>query len=289
MKALLIYSRDSGHRQVDKSIAFLKKRLSRIFEVLDIAYTQSKEEAYEKELHAGENYDVLLVCGGDGTINNAINALMNAEKRPILGFLNFGTMGDFGKSFGIKGNLKKQAKVIEKGNVAEFDVGKLVTKDQSVYFGYCTGFGAFTEIAYEVGRDKKKRFGKLAYYWKALADSFGTKPVHYRYQGNREVERDSPFLMCLLGNYIGGLKINPLGKVDDGQGEMFLIDKGSFNGLLNAVHKRKRPDDIVGKCAVDLADDVVWFIDGEEGPKGPAQIEIVSKPLRIFGVKKQKE
>lgn len=282
MKALLLYSHASGHRKVKESIEFVKEKLSAVFDVLDVICTVSKEDAFALEKEAGEKYDVLLISGGDGTFNNAINAVMESDKRPILGYLNFGTIGDVGKIFGIKGGLKEAVEIIASGHYAPFDIGKVTSKEASMYFAYSATFGAYSDIAYKVDRHRKRRLGKLAYYEEAVSQAF-KKQVHaYKYKGNKELVGECPFGMALLGTHIGGFKVNPHAVMDDGKMEIYLTDAGLFNGLIHYAGQGKKPTDITDRCQIELEEDLAWCLDGEVGPRGSAKIEIVPKPLQIY-------
>lgn len=282
MKALLLYSHASGHRKVKESIALVKDGLKDVFETLDVICTVSKQDAFELEKKAGEKYDVLLISGGDGTFNNAINAVMENEKRPILGYLNFGTIGDVGKTFGIKGGLKGAVDIIAKGNYSYFDVGKVTSKDSSMYFAYSATFGAYSDIAYKVDRKKKRRLGKIAYYGQAVSEALKPQTHVYKYKGNIESSGDTPFVMALLGTHIGGFKVNPNAVFDDGKAEIYLTESGLFNGLIHYAGLGKKPSDVTKECVFEMEEDLPWCLDGEIGPSGSVKIEIVSKPLRIF-------
>ena len=56
-------------------------------------------------LEKGSNYDAIIFSGGDGTVNDVVNAVMKLDKQPILGYLPSGTCNDFARS------LKKRKKL----------------------------------------------------------------------------------------------------------------------------------------------------------------------------------
>ena len=49
----------------------------------------------------GSNFDVLVCCGGDGTLNETVNGIMSLEKKPALGYVPCGSTNDFESSIGI--------------------------------------------------------------------------------------------------------------------------------------------------------------------------------------------
>ena len=66
-------------------------------------------------LNMQKNYDIVVISGGDGTLNEATNALIQLEKKPLLGYLPSGTMNDFGANFNLSTNLEEAAKTVVKG------------------------------------------------------------------------------------------------------------------------------------------------------------------------------
>ena len=196
MKALLLYSHSAGHKNFSRQLVKLKTELSPIFEVLDIVCTFSSAEATRYEIEAGERYDVLLIAGGDGTFNNAINNLMKARKTPVLGYLNFGTIGDVGRNFGIYGGLTRALSIIKEGHIEAFDVGEA----NGVYFAYTCAIGRYSDIAYATPRQEKRRLGRLAYYAVAAKQAFQSKLIHYEVEyDNNRIEGYSAFVMVLNG------------------------------------------------------------------------------------------
>ena len=163
MKALLIYSHNTGatRRGFSNKLDYVKERLSSVFETLDSVCTLSKE----------------VIVGGDGTFNNALTAIMGLEKRPTIGYLNFGTLGDVGKAFGLKNDYKKDVEIIVDQNAMDYDVGKVLSSNNTYYFAYTCCIGAYSDIPYSVERKRKRKVGKLAYYEKAVGEAFKKNPV----------------------------------------------------------------------------------------------------------------
>src|SRR5574344_2646749 len=205
MKALLLYSHSSGHKDFERQIQKIRRSLSTTFDVLDVVCTFSADEAARLEKEAGERYDVLLIAGGDGTFNNAVNNLMKVNKTPVLGYLNFGTIGDVGRNFGIYGGLARALAIIKEGHVEAFDVGEA----NGVYFAYTCAIGRYSDIAYATPRNKKRRQGRLAYYAEATKQAFQPKLIHYEVEAEgKKIVGESAFVMVLNGKNMGGFRVN---------------------------------------------------------------------------------
>ena len=68
------------------------------------------------EAITSDNYDSIIVAGGDGTINTVVNNMFNAGIDVPLGLIPCGTSNDFAASIGLTGNIKKCIDIIIKVN-----------------------------------------------------------------------------------------------------------------------------------------------------------------------------
>ena len=90
-------------------------------EVACLATTKAGDAGlYAKE--ACGYYDVLVVSGGDGTVNEVINAIADMPNRPQIGYIPTGTTNDLAHSLGIPKDLKKAMKIILDGHYVNHDI-----------------------------------------------------------------------------------------------------------------------------------------------------------------------
>ena len=61
--------------------------------------------------------DMVVCCGGDGTLNETINGVMDMPKRVPIGYFPSGTTCDLATTLGIPANAEDAAKIIKKGNL----------------------------------------------------------------------------------------------------------------------------------------------------------------------------
>jgi diacylglycerol kinase (ATP) len=282
MKALLLYSHQSGHRNFSKKIPLIQKELADSFTELHIQCTFSEEEASRLEEEACGVYDALLIVGGDGTFNNAVNSLMKKEIHPILGYINVGTIGDVGRNFGVTSSIKKALRIIKEGHVEPLDVGEC----GGHYFAYCCAAGAYSDIAYQTKRKKKRIVGRFAYYSLALKEAFHPETLEYEIEANGEkYHGQTPFILLLNGRFMGGFLVNPRSKVNDGKMELFLVKPGLFNGLLHYLFhtgiKVIRSD----LFKIEVSTQKAWCLDGEKGSSGSVSALLHPSALRVFSKK----
>lgn len=105
-------------------------------------------------------YGAVAVCGGDGTLNIALNALDGSGKEMI--YIPGGTFNDAAHSL---------SKYVEEDGSVAVHLGKINGR----LFSYVAAAGTFTAIGYKCAPRVKRRFGRLVYY----AEVFREFKAHY--------------------------------------------------------------------------------------------------------------
>ena len=280
MKALFIYNKTSGQQSINKKLTFIIESLKKTFEDLDVVESVSEEHFIKTVKDSCGKYDSLIFSGGDGTFNMVVNALGEQENRPVLGVIPSGTINDAAKNFGISRNIKKALRIIKNQKVRSFDLGKLNDK----YFVFTAAIGAYADIPITTSKKAKKRFGPLAYYFKAVPSFFKFIKIKGKIEiDGVEHDYETPFVLIMNSTHIGGFRINPKSDISDGKMDVFLSRPGIFNSLLNYLLFRKRIKHYQGqhiKVQVTIPD--YWDIDGEKGPTGNADISVLPSHLLIY-------
>lgn len=277
MKALFVYSKRAGKNKVLRYKNLIVKKLSKKYQVEDICYSSDKE--LTALIDKSNEYDTLVIAGGDGTFNRVISKIVHLEEKPILAYIPTGTLNDAGKSFGIR-NIRGALKIIKRGNVQMVDVIKCNDR----YFLYSAATGAFSDIPYEVKRKKKREFGHFAYYGAALKQVFKKHSYHFKVSGDVSFEVDAPFMLVLNGQYMGGFKIDKSNRYDDGNFDIFACPKGAFNGLLNyLIFKKKVQKYSASNVTIETDCPLAWCLDGEETSHHKIELSCLNKNICIFG------
>jgi diacylglycerol kinase (ATP) len=123
--------------------------------------------AQEAARLAQEGHKLVIAAGGDGTVNEVVNALVRHNREladpaqhVALGILPVGTMNVFSHELGLPGrNLEAGWEVINRGNVGEIDLWEA----NGQYFIQLAGVGLDAEIVQQTPWEMKKRFGPLSY------------------------------------------------------------------------------------------------------------------------------
>jgi len=102
----------------------IRRQLLEIFQDKVIDYHQSKQQTIEIAKSLSQNHDLLVIAGGDGTIADVIQGVLDAgrEKDVLLGILPLGSGNAFRKSLRIPKSLGKALRVISEPHTREIDL-----------------------------------------------------------------------------------------------------------------------------------------------------------------------
>ena len=235
--------------------------------------TQARGDARRKVKEDGTGYDRIICSGGDGTLDEVVTGMREAELSIPLGYVPAGSTNDFANSLGLPGDMIKATKVAVGKKSRLFDVGKF-NEDTFVYIA---AFGIFTEISYETPQELKNILGHMAYILSAAKSlaSIPNYPVKVIIDGK---ETKDSFIYGMITNSTSVAGFHGLTgkdvKLDDGEFEVILI-KGPNNpielneilGFLTGVipktqmvvtYKTK-------EIRIESEEEIPWTLDGEFG------------------------
>lgn len=218
-RALIIanpHSRSAG-AGVDAAVAELHKA---DIDVLRPAWREGETLAAAIERHA-DRVDLVVVAGGDGSLNAAASALI--ERKLPLGILPGGTANDLARTLGLPLDMLGAAKVIASGRTKAIDVGDVNGKP----FFNVASLGLSARLADRLSRETKRRWGRLAYALTATevlieARRFGA--VIRSDDGNETKVRS---LQIAIGNgrhYGGGMIVEATAEIDDGRLDLYSLE-----------------------------------------------------------------
>jgi diacylglycerol kinase (ATP) len=164
-----------------------RAKLSRALAALDrlgVAVTlretgaPGEAEAFAREAGRG-SYDGIVIAGGDGTLNEAVNGLEDAGL-PMAVFP-FGTENVLAREIGLTRNPERAAEIAARGPVRTISVGEVVFAGGPAArrFLLMTGVGFDAEVVSGLDLDLKRRIGKLAFVWSILVRLWRYQPIEY--------------------------------------------------------------------------------------------------------------
>lgn len=295
MKCIYIYNPKSGKQKHLLLKDYIVKKLQTKFEVVDVFPTKKRGDASEFAKNACGVYDVIVIAGGDGTLNEIINGIANVKNRPKIGYIPTGTTNDLARSLNIPRNIKKAVKVILRGNSLKHDIFKINEK----YGIYVSAFGLFTASSYTANQKTKNRFGKLAYYFSGIKEIGRTKkfPITLKAE-NFQFTTDIILGIIANSRYVSGFKIDKNSDCRDGLVNVILIKEKnpksvSLRTLLTicklflfgvtSIKKVKHCTILkLDKFSIELAENTAVNIDGENGEKGSFEFSMLKQHIEIF-------
>lgn len=272
----LICNLVSGKASVGLHLAKIIDTLTRGGFEVTVHPTISRGDATETAKYACKsNFDILVCCGGDGTLNEVITGCMTAEKAISLGYIPTGSTNDFARSLKIPTNPQEAAELIVKGSPQSCDIGMIGNR----YFTYIAAFGAFTEISYQTAQPVKNVLGHTAYILNGMLNLHKIKASKMRIEYDGKVIEDE-FIYGMVTNSTSVAKLLSMPDMvkDDGLFEVTLIRKPKnlidlqhiITGLTNFQLGAEREyfdhflaSEISFTCLE--AEPVPWTVDGEFG------------------------
>ncbi len=214
----------------------LNKVLSRQKVSWDVHVTKNKEDVSRfVKLSVAENADVIVIYGGDGTVQEAAGALIGG-KTPLL-ILPGGTANVISNELRIAQDVEKAVNLcLGQHRIREIDVGQMGHK----YFLIRVSSGFEAEVVRETKPDIKTRIGWLAYALNSLKAALKTTPSLYQLtlDGKEYEERGLACIVANSGNLgLPGISISSKIQVDDGLLDVIIINhtdlKNIFEGRKN--------------------------------------------------------
>ena len=228
MKIKVIVNPKSGRRIFQKNLETILGRLllDGTAEQISVSPTQARGDARDTaaQLQPGE-YDLVIGCGGDGTINEIIHGLMLSGCGTSLAILAAGTSNDFAYSLRLPQDPDDFCDMVRQGRYRLVDVGLA----NGHYFINVASFGMFTEIAHTTSQDTKGDLGKLAYYLNGVKNApeqlSKCIPVQIRCSGH---DMEADVRICLIANAtsVGSIrKLMHKADVSDGKFDVLVMKK----------------------------------------------------------------
>lgn len=260
-KCLIVINYLSGHSQnVDEQKLYDKFCKDYIVNVVKIRT--------KKDNWSAEGFDLIVICGGDGTFNYAMNNAISGNTDVI--YYSCGTFNECAKAKGTKGS----------------ETDKIQLKEYATankrFFGYVLAAGSFTPLGYIVPPEKKKKLGIFAYLLKVVGQ-YRVYNIRAKIKADGKCFDDNYTLVMAIDSMrCFGFKFNKMYRPDDGMVHLLLIKspgkdnfinkvkiffpmfRAFFIGLKKELNKKNIVFTAVEHAEIELSETVTFNIDGEE-------------------------
>lgn len=309
MLPLVIVNPKSASGATRNNWSAIASELRTHFGPFQVAFTKGPGDGVDlAKRSAIEGRTMIIACGGDGTINEVANGIIESETDCELGIFPSGTGGDFRRTLNIPSEQREAARAMKEGRTEAIDVGRVTYRnfdgeEVSRYFLNVTSFGLAAGI---IGRVKGSTAlnwlpldtvrGRASFALSTLQEVVGIGTTTVRVKIDDGEERPISTVNFCIANaryFGGGMMIAPEAKVNDGF--LDVINIGDINTakiILNAYTLYRGTHLDLPEVADTLAkriearpmndnEEVHIEVDGELLGKLPATYEIFEKRLKV--------
>ncbi|MFG3225780.1 diacylglycerol kinase [Kitasatospora sp. NPDC048194] len=241
---------------------------------------------------AADGVDAVVVVGGDGMINLALQALAGT---PVpLGVIPAGTGNDHAREYGLPiADPGAAADVIAAGRTRRVDLGRITGPDGAVrWFGSVLATGFDSLVSDRANRLRWPR-GRMRYNLAILAEFANLRPLPFRVTlaDGTVIERD--LTLAAVGNtrsYGGGMLMCPAALPDDGLLDLTLVDAMPrlriarfFPTLFKGTHVTHPQVTTLRTTSLRIdSPGITAYADGEFIAALPVEVTVVPEALRLL-------
>jgi diacylglycerol kinase (ATP) len=235
---------------------------------------------------------LLVVVGGDGTVNEVVNAVAGTDAE--IAVLPSGTGQDLARSQGIPSDIDEAVRVALEGETRTIDVGRVELADgESRFFANVGSVGMSGAVARRANA-MTKRFGGRATFFYALTREFlAWQNTRVTVELDEGVRREGAMHDVIVANgrcHGGGMKLAPNARQDDGLFDVVTIGDVSKLDFVTTAPKLYSGRYLAhpkvellrsSTVAIDAAQPLPLEVDGEPIGTTPARFEVVPAALRL--------
>ena len=302
-KLYFIYNPLAGKGNVRGKLYEIIQTLASAEYEVTVYPTREPRDATERVETLPDEYDLVVCCGGDGTLDEVVTGMMRRERKIPVGYIPAGSCNDFARSLQIPGNMQQAAEIAVQGESFAVDVGSLNERN----FIYVAAFGIFTDVSYTTKQGMKNVLGHMAYILEGMKRLTSVKSYYLKVT-SEEMSFEGDFLFGMVTNSrsVGGFK-SIVGKnvvFDDGIYEVTFIQRPRNPMELQEILAALAISQIDTKymysfrssrIVVESEEPVPWALDGEYGGEyekavisnNPRAVEIRIAPAVLESLREQ--
>jgi diacylglycerol kinase (ATP) len=287
--ALIVNPRAGKGRVVDQAAAFAGELRSHGW-LTHVNLCHSVTETIESARRAAQSADLVIACGGDGTVNTVLQGLVGTSA--ALGVLPCGTGNDIASTLGVpKGTPAVIAEALVAMPIVSVDIARVTTADGTArwYLGVLsTGFDSNVN---ERANSIRWPRGTARYITAMIAElrTFTPRPYSITIDG---AVHEGPGILVSVGNgpqYGGGMRICPAADIRDGELDLTWLGDVSKATLLKVFPRvyagthitHPRVSTLRGRRIQMTAPGQIAYADGERVGPLPISIEVHPAALKV--------
>ena len=288
-KAMLIINPTSGGEKALDYKEKLENKAKEYFEYVETKITEKAKDATAfAEEASKENYEAVIVFGGDGTVNEVISGIAEKDYIPKLGIIPGGTGNLITKLLEISQDIDEAIDQLDFNKTNAIDIGKA----NKSYFGYIFSVGSLPEAIHNVEIEDKTKYGVLAYAINTIKSVIKDDVFNIKVETeNGSYEGEASQVLVLLSNYYADKKIFEENK--DGYANILILKNASIISKLSLIPDLLKGDivendnieyikakDITISSDTKLESD----IDGDQSDDLPVKITVLGNHIEIYSL-----
>ena len=288
-KAMLIINPTSGGEKALDYKEKLENKANEYFEYVETKITEKAKDATTfAEEASKENYEAVIVFGGDGTVNEVISGIAEKDYIPKLGIIPGGTGNLITKLLEISQDIDEAIDQLDFNKTNTIDIGKA----NKSYFGYIFSVGSLPEAIHNVEIEDKTKYGVLAYAINTIKSVIKDEVFNIKIETeNGSYEGEASQVLVLLSNYYADKKIFEDNK--DGYANILILKNASIISKLSLIPDLLKGDivendnieyikakDITISSDAKLESD----IDGDRSDDLPVKITVLGNHIEIYSL-----
>ena len=295
-KMLFIMNPFAGQKKANKYLPDILSVFCQAGYDVTVHMTSGTGDATAATQRLGDEVDLVVCCGGDGTLNETITGLLRSNLSTPIGYIPAGSTNDFASSLKLSGNPLQAARDIVEGSPKTYDVGQFGQR----YFSYVASFGAFTRTSYTTPQSIKNALGHTAYVLSGISEISQIRKEHVRFELDGEtVEDDFIFGAICNSTSIGGILTLDPKKVnmDDGLFEILLVrtpkNLVEVHECIQALQSQEYNCGMItfrsaSRATIYADPEMLWTLDGER-EEGHDRVEVRNIHQAIRLVQQEQE
>ena len=288
-KAMLIINPTSGGEKALDYKEKLENKAKEYFEYIETKITEKAKDATAfAEEASKENYEAVIVFGGDGTVNEVISGIAEKDYIPKLGIIPGGTGNLITKLLEISQDIDEAIDQLDFNKTNSIDIGKA----NKSYFGYIFSVGSLPEAIHNVEIEDKTKYGVLAYAINTIKSVIKDEVFNIKIETeNGNYEGEASQVLVLLSNYYADKKIFEENK--DGYANILILKNASIISKLSLI-----PDLLKGNIVendnieyikakeITISSDTKLEsdIDGDQSDDLPVKITVLGNHIEIYSL-----
>ncbi|MEQ8957988.1 MAG: lipid kinase [Coleofasciculus sp. C2-GNP5-27] len=284
-RVLLVVNRQSRHGQ--EHLAEAIRQLKQLGFIVLEESTDNPLNLPDIIRHYHHQVDVVIIGGGDGTLNAAIDGLVDTQLP--LGILPLGTANDLARTLQIPMAIPQACQVIATGQYHKIDLGLV----NNHYFFNVASCGLSVQITQCLTKDAKRRWGILAYLATALMVMWQARPFRAAIRINGETIRIKT-IQIAIGNgrhYGGGMTVAHDATIDDQKLDLYSLEMRHWWHILLILPAlwRGRHKDLPGVRTLQGTEFEIYTrkprsinTDGEITTSTPATFRVIPQAISVL-------